>query len=87
MDKQSKFDEVVAIFEKTRPAIERGIGSMQSHGQQKTKQIWQEMVIMIESGEQDIEKFADKLQEFNKQVYEYQTRCRMLSPNANMHVI
>ena len=87
MDEESRFQELVAIFERTRPAIERGLNSMQSHSQQRAKQIWQELVSMIEDKEDDIEKFASKLDEFNQQITEYQARAKVLASNAKMDVI
>ena len=87
MDEESRFQELVAIFERTRPAIERGLNSMQSHSQQRAKQIWQELVSMIEDKEDDIEKFARKLDEFNQQITEYQARAKVLASNAKMDVI
>ena len=47
----------------------------------------QELVSMIEDKEDDIEKFAGKLDEFNQQIAEYQTRAKVLASNARMDVI
>ncbi len=87
MDEKSRFKELAAIFERTRPAIEHGLASMQSHSQQRAKEIWQELVSMVEIGESDVEKFARKLEEFNRQIAEYQARSRILTSNAEMDVI
>ena len=87
MNKRSTFDNIIDIFEIARPSIERGINSMQSHERQKTKQIWQDLVSMIETREGDIEKFAGKLKEFSQQVHEYRVRSLMLSSDTKMNVI
>ncbi len=87
MDEKSRFKKLAAIFDKTRPAIEHGLASMQSHSQQRAKQIWQELVSMVETEESDVEKFARKLEEFNRQIAEYQARSRILASNAEMNVI
>ncbi len=84
---QSTFDSIIDIFEIARPSIERGIDSMQSHDRQKAKQIWQEMVSMIEAREGDIEKFSDKLKEFSQQVHEYRVRSLILSSNIKMNIL
>ncbi len=84
---QSTFDSIIDIFEIARPSIERGIDSMQSHDRQKAKQIWQEMVSMIETRESDIEKFSDKLKEFSQQVHEYRARSLILSSNIKMNIL
>ena len=84
---QSTFDSIIDIFEIARPSIERGIDSMQSHDRQKAKQIWQEMVSMIETREGDIEKFSDKLKEFSQQVHEYRVRSLILSSNIKMNIL
>ena len=47
----------------------------------------QELVSMIEDKEDDIEKFARKLDEFNQQIAEYQARAKVLVSNAKMDVI
>ncbi|MFC1717023.1 hypothetical protein ACFL6S_25370 [Candidatus Poribacteria bacterium] len=84
---QSTFDSIIDIFEIARPSIEQGINSMQSHDRQKAKQIWQEMVSMIETREGDIEKFSDKLKEFSQQVHEYRVRSLILSSNIKMNIL
>ena len=84
---QSTFDSIIDIFKIARPSIERGIDSMQSHDQQKAKQIWQEMVSMIETREGDIEEFSDKLKEFSQQVQEYRVRSLILSSNIKMNTL
>lgn len=87
MDSQSKFDEIITIFERVRPAIERGIASMQPIEQQKAEKIWQELVVMVNTGDDDIKTFADKLSKFNKQVCEYRDRSRVLASDIKMKVI
>ena len=72
---------------RTRPAIERGLELMQPYCQAEAKQIWQELVSMIEAGEDDIGKFANKLDDFNVYMAEYQARSRALSANAEMDII
>ena len=87
MSKRSTFDNIIDIFEIARPSIERGIDSMQSHDRQKTKQIWQELVSMIETREGDIEKFAGKLKEFSQHIHKYRVRSLILSSDTKMDVI
>ena len=83
MDK-SMFDKIIEMFEIAKPSIERGIGSMQSHDQEKAKQIWQELATMIEARDDDIEKFSDKLKELSQRVYEYRIRSYMLSSKIDI---
>ncbi len=87
MNEKSTFDSILNLFEIARPSIERGIDSMQSHDRQKTKQIWQEMVSMIESREADMEKFADKLKELSQLIHEYRVRSRILSSDIKMNIL
>ena len=85
MDNRSKFNEIVSIFEKVRPSIERGITTMQSVDQQRAKQLWQELVEMVETKDDDIKTFADRLNRFNKQIYEYRNRSRLLASGMDMN--
>ena len=87
MSKQSSFDKIIEIFKMARPSIERGIDSMQPYDQQKAKQTWQELVLMLEARETDIEELASKLREFSQQVREYRTRTSILSPSTEMDVV
>ena len=87
MDNQSKFGEIITIFERVRPAIERGIASMQPIEQRKAEKIWQELVVMVDTGNDDIAIFADKLSRFNKQVCGYRDRARVLASDIKMKVI
>ena len=87
MDSQSKFGEIVTIFERVRPEIERGIDEMQPFERKKARELWQELVEMVETRDDDIKIFADKLSRFNKQIYEYRNRARILVSVADMNVI
>ena len=87
MNKEPRFQELVAIFERTRPVIERGLDSMQPHARQKAKQIWQDLVSMMENKEYDIEKFAGKLDEFNQHIARYKARAKVLDSNVEMNVV
>ena len=87
MNKESRFQKLVTIFERTRPDIERGLDSMQPHARQKAKQIWQELVSMMENKEDDIEKFAGKLDEFNQHIARYKARAKVLDSNVEMNVV
>lgn len=87
MDSQSKFNEILTIFERVRPAIERGIALMQPIEQKKAEKIWQELIVIVETGDDDIKTFADKLSKFNEQVCEYQSRSRVLASDIKMKVI
>ena len=87
MDSQSKFNEIITIFERVRPAIERGIASMQPIEQKKAEKIWQELIVMVETGDDDIMTFADKLSKFNMQVCEYRNCSRILASDIKMKVI
>ena len=87
MDSQSKFSEIVTIFERVRPDIERGIDEMQPFERKKARELWQELVEMAESRDYDIRKFANKLGRFNKQIYEYRNRAPILATAADMNAI
>lgn len=85
MDNRTKFNEIVTIFEKVRPSIERGINTMQPIDQQRAKQLWQELVEMVETKDADIKIFADKLNRFNKHIHEYRNRSRLLGSGIDMN--
>jgi hypothetical protein len=86
MDSRSKFSEIVTIFERVRPEIERGIAEMQPTERKKARQMWLELVEMVETRNADIRTFVDKLSRFNKQVYECRNRSRVLASAADMNV-
>ena len=87
MDSKSKFSEIITIFERVRPEIERGIAEMQPVERKRAKQMWMELVEMVETKDDDIRTFADKLSKFNKQVYECRNRSRILASAGDMNVI
>lgn len=87
MDSKSKFSEIITIFERVRPEIERGIAQMQPIERKKARQMWLELVEMVESKDDDIRAFADKLSRFNKQIYECRNRSRILASAVDMNVI
>ena len=87
MDSESRPGKLENTFERVRPVIERVLESMQSSDQQRTKELWQELVSMIEAESYNIEMFAEKLSDFSRQIHEYIVRSRMLSSNEKLTTI
>jgi hypothetical protein len=83
---QTDYSKVADAFAVSRPVIERGLELMQCREKQQAKQVWQELVSMVEAEDEDVEKFARKLGELYKIVREYDIRSQELSSDLSIRV-
>lgn len=83
---RTDLNKVADAFATNRSMIERGLELMQCREKQQAKQVWQELLSMVEAEDADVEKFARKLGEIYKIVREYDIRFQELSSDTHIRI-